>query len=793
MSDEKLRYFQQTDFRGGICTQSEMIKPNQLLDSRNVWSPFAQLERRPGVTSKIIGDPFGVPRFSLSGDEEPIGSSISAVYKVTPAGVVTAIPEVSNEYDVSSLPVGTRIIVAYDAGTPVRSDAACAIAQFVTNVNANNSTFLLEILTERGYIPLFCNSNPRYLFQAAIDPIDPGETWQYLWFSAPKDTITDLASAGLSGLTSGTGAIISYAITSVGTAANTKISGASSSNLWFRNFDQIPTAMAGVFRLQFANATKILTVATTDYSQYGLITADTDVPPYVTYGQLDSLNFVPQVTPALGEFGYVTGPPTYPYTFRFVPTFRSKPPVVAVVPQAGYAFCAYQYAITQHYVEPLFNRPNIDPPNTPASSQSFYGPSTTNPYAPSGYSAKSGPNAQRAYASAILSTVNQDPALTGPTDTSQGQIGIWPRDTVPQLQAVPAANIIVYWKNTLFAADIFGDSQAIRWTTDVSSGGWNIWPEISRTVLSTSEDNSGITAVTAMGDNLVIFKKNSIWLLIDNGVDENNIVNFEPRRVVTGVGTLSHQSVQAVPQGLMFMAEDGFYIFDGTPNIKRVSDDILRLFDKITPVGKVLANATSWRTKHYYLCATQIHSIAPTDDANDPANNVVFAYNYQSGAWECWDGWQVTCWYQEDGLGLQENLWYFDRRGRGYKLGIGSTDDGEQFETMALTNRFGEDEMMSKTAREIRVGVLNNNGPIQTNVIYDDIDDFYYKPITVPLTAETQYSAEPPYNTSAYAPQRRRERKIPTPFVTGKWHQVELKNFNELYSISLGVENKSNR
>lgn len=791
MTDKNYEYYLQKDFRGGICTQAEDAAPNQVLDARNVWSPLSVAQRRPGTVSRVVGDPWNGPTSSMVAEETPYSSDIAAAYTISPVGVVTQLTAALNLYDVSSLPVGTRIVIASDTGLDLpdlRQDAAFSLAVFLGNANANNSTFLMEILTERGYVPLKCFSSPKYLFQAAEDPVDEDELWQYFWFSAPQDTIKDLSLAGLPNLTSGAGCVIRFAITSAGTSANTKFS-STANGVWFRNFNQLPVALNAVFRLQFANTTKVFTVATNDYSQND---QSETIPPFITYGMLNNLSFVPQLTPALGDFAFNISPPKYPYTFRFTQKFRAKPPTVACVPQIGYAFCAYQNVITQHYVDPTFNRPDYDPPNTPASTQAYYGPGTSNPYKGSNYG---GPNNEDAYAAAIIAPVNQEAAITGPTDTTQGTIGIWPKDTIPQLPAFPAANIIIYWKNTLFAMDIAGDPQAVRWTADVNSGGWNVWPEASRAVLSTKEDNSGIVGAAQMGDNLVIFKKNSIWVLIDNGSDENNLVLFEPRPVVTGVGAMSHQSIQAIPKGLMFNAEDGFYLFDGTPDVKLLSKDVQKLYDEVTATGKTLANAVVWRTKGYYLCAVQVHQTATTDDVNIPCNNAVFAFNYRTGAWDFWTGWEVISWYQENGLGQTENLWYFDRRGRGYKLGAGSTDDGADVETMILTNRFGINDMESETAREFRVIGDNNNGQLQASLLYDDIDEFDDKPIEMPLqnNGEAVYEDDPQYDEALYVPPRRRARKVEAPLKSGEWFQIRLKDFNNLYRLALGVKDNTNR
>ena len=47
-------YLSQTDFRGGINTEPENARPNQVLDARNVWAPEGQLIQRPGFTRVAV-------------------------------------------------------------------------------------------------------------------------------------------------------------------------------------------------------------------------------------------------------------------------------------------------------------------------------------------------------------------------------------------------------------------------------------------------------------------------------------------------------------------------------------------------------------------------------------------------------------------------------------------------------------------------------------------------------------------------------------------------------------------
>lgn len=392
-----------------------------------------------------------------------------------------------------------------------------------------------------------------------------------------------------------------------------------------------------------------------------------------------------------------------------------------------------------------------------------------------------------------IATVNQDPLIVGPSSITGLTTSIYPSDQIPQQNSFPAANLIIYFRDRLWCADILNQPQTVQWAAAVDSingPAYNVWPSVSQALLSDARDNSPITAIAALADNLVVFKKNSIWLMIDNGTDINNLALFEPRLIVAGVGCLAQNSVKAIPGGLMFLAEDGFYLFDGTPNIKRVSDPVKTYISRISPARAPFAQAVNWRTNQYYLCAVSL-------DGEMNSNNYVFAYDYQSDAWWIWTGWDVQCWYQDDGVGLREEIWFFDRYGRASKLQAGDTDNGTPITCFLTTERFGEFDILSKDVREIRVQSINQAdilAPPSVDIITDDITttEGANHAINLPLDGETLWADPPVSGTSTWVPERRRERKIPVR-VTGKWFQMKIKNVLQVVFIAAGYLPDSRR
>lgn len=104
-----------------------------------------------------------------------------------------------------------------------------------------------------------------------------------------------------------------------------------------------------------------------------------------------------------------------------------------------------------------------------------------------------------------------------------------------------------------------------------------------------------ITGIKSFGKQLVVFKANSIGVL--TGYDITDFVQVP--RFVNGIGCVAgHSIVEARlggPDGkevLIFLAHDGIYAFDGTPNIIKLSNPIERKF-----IGGAAANR--WNESRY--------------------------------------------------------------------------------------------------------------------------------------------------------------------------------------------------
>lgn len=752
MGSENLSFFSQNDFTGGIETRQEQLRSNQLLDAQNLWNPSGTVEQRPGSSTSIYTSWLGA---GTSGAQ----TVTAVVWTNSSTGVNTSL----NPVNTVLTPVNYGDVLTFQS-TP--TGATTLPTKVLFNMFAANSVaktrLMFEVWTDVGWRPVFA-SGTTGVFPSSSAPapiaFSSGTLWQiYAPFPANLQATT-LTFPGVGDLTGHFfRAWVRSATDLTGSpfTAGTAISSTVLVRADRTRSNQVNTAAviytAGAYLLKYASGNLVVSLGQLPGVNGGLSQNLPNIQLNVQ-GSLDLSSLLSGTNRYSPDYGVVKVPPATAVLPEFNTAFVAFANTVFEVPYAG------PYTQTDTYVIP--------------SAATLTGP--------------------------LTATTNTDPLIVGPISISNPAVP-YSTDLIPQLTSFPAANLIVYFKDRLWAAGISGDPSTIRWSGSATLGAYNVWPAVSSAPLSTAKDNSEITAISPLGDNLVVFKKNSIWQMIDNGVSDvgPQIQIFEPRLVVAGVGCVAPASVQAVQGGLIFLAEDGFYFYNGTPNIKRLSMPIQRFIDGLNPARMPFAVATFWRTKSAYLCACSTQQ-------ESQKNDIVFIFDYDDNAWWIWDGYDVQCWYQQDGVGLQEEIFALDSFGRAYQLGKWTqTDNGAFIDSWALTGRFGFTDAYTKTSRELRARGINNNPEVTYQIIGDDIEilndnatstsDVKTYSLTMPREAEAQYASipAPAYGSAIGVPERRRERHSPNRTTAG-WFQVKIYKMLKLFGLDLGFEKESRR
>jgi hypothetical protein len=129
----------------------------------------------------------------------------------------------------------------------------------------------------------------------------------------------------------------------------------------------------------------------------------------------------------------------------------------------------------------------------------------------------------------------------------------------------PATQILSLFKSRFFAVDaedpntLWYSKQVIAGTPVEMSDLFTLY--VAPTV--SAQGNTGpITALSALDDKLIIFKKNAIYYLAGTGPDNTGTSNdfTEPVFVTSTVGCDNPSSIVFVPQGLLFQSDKGIWL-----------------------------------------------------------------------------------------------------------------------------------------------------------------------------------------------------------------------------------------
>ena len=337
-------------------------------------------------------------------------------------------------------------------------------------------------------------------------------------------------------------------------------------------------------------------------------------------------------------------------------------------------------------------------------------------------------------------------------------------ELVIQLQDFPEARFISFFKGRLWCSGIKGLPYEIRWTA--AAPFHTVWPVLSAEPVM-EDDNSPITGMAPYGEYMVVFKSDSVYQMMNTGPNSATLVeHYSPIKVVSGVGCVSNSSIQRVRGNLLFLGEDGVYAYDGTPNIKKMSDRITDTINSITAGRRDIACSAHWKTKSLYLLSVAVDGSF--------YNNKTIVYDYKNDAW--WE-WDIPAQYwlvDEDGFD-DEVLYFVDSFQSVFRMDDSNHDYGAAISSYVVSQRMGEKGNVRRTIRQIEVLGNNEMGSISVEAIAND-DDSGSDSGSIVMTD----SAEAVYRvavsgTDKYVNKRRRARRISFR-KQADWFQVKVSN-----------------
>ena len=323
---------------------------------------------------------------------------------------------------------------------------------------------------------------------------------------------------------------------------------------------------------------------------------------------------------------------------------------------------------------------------------------------------------------------------------------------VAQLSEFPRAKYIMFFGGRLWAAVFPDDPFAVRWGAPQPFH--KVWPTLSIEHLS-ENDNSPITGLSSLGEYPVIFKRDSIWMAYDLGVNRFNLREYAIRKVVDGVGCTAISTVKEIRGNLVFMATDGLYSFNGA-TVKKVSlrggiDRLADIWPTITPGRRPFAAAAHWRSEGTYL-------VSFTTDGS-AENNLTIAWDYDGDTFWLWDNIDAQHRLEDEGANDEELLYFGDSQGRIYQFGVGLTDHGGTISSYVQTHRIGLEEGVKKRIRAVNIYASNKTREVDVTLTVNDVE----------LSAQTVTFTDPyekDWGTAAfnwgdtYTPLRRRRKRL---------------------------------
>ena len=232
--------------------------------------------------------------------------------------------------------------------------------------------------------------------------------------------------------------------------------------------------------------------------------------------------------------------------------------------------------------------------------------------------------------------------------------------TVPA--SLTTAKYVTVFSNYTFLANVAVGGTAhksrLYWSAidSISSWGASDFRDVSK------NDGQEITGVAVLGETLVIFKNRSIWIGFFTGDSD---IPFIFRKSRSNVGCLSGGSIQEVDNGLVFLAADGYYYFDGNNSFK--------MSDKVTSTLDLLNyNRFQNSVSIYYLAKNRyISSMTLSGNSTHDRNMTWDSFN---NAWSTYDGINANCFVRVFSSG-QERIYFGDYSGYVYLMDTGSTDN----------------------------------------------------------------------------------------------------------------------
>ena len=271
--------------------------------------------------------------------------------------------------------------------------------------------------------------------------------------------------------------------------------------------------------------------------------------------------------------------------------------------------------------------------------------------------------------------------------------------TATNMTMVPnltGARFIKQFQNYTLVANVIVEGirqpSTIYWSSILSISAWNAADNMT----ISKDDGDEITGFKVLGDRLVVYKENSIYLVLFTG---NADVPFVRQKTNSSVGCVAPFSIKEIDNGHIFMSQTGVYFFDGFNSFK-ISDKINATFDGINKDRLSFAASLFQKKKNQYVLSV----------ASDTSlqNNFQMVWNSNRQAWATYVGISAASLAIFMINGTEERPYYADYLGYSNRMDSGKDDFPAGTRTAInaqfYTNWKAHDNIVDdKTARSIYI------------------------------------------------------------------------------------------
>jgi len=291
------------------------------------------------------------------------------------------------------------------------------------------------------------------------------------------------------------------------------------------------------------------------------------------------------------------------------------------------------------------------------------------------------------------------------------------------------------------------------------------------------DDGQEITGIAVLGEALVVFKERSIYIVLFTG---DRDMPFVISKSASEVGCAAPFSVQNIDNGIMFLAFDGIYYFDGNNSFK-VSDRINPTIENLngTRFNKAIGLYQQNKSK-YWLSVS---------GSGQSTNDTIITWDSINNAFSIYDGINASAMTTVYVGGIEERPYFTDYAGYTYRADYGVDDYPGKVQTAIngyyYTNwKYFDDLVNDKGISHVYIFYQINNGVLTFAYSYDfEAGDQYTQ--TFSTSTSTDIYGVAIYGTATYAASGGQVRRKD---LTGRGRVVRYKFANSNLSETFQVD-----